>query len=348
MNPLFPDQSPAELPVFSWAGWYNRHRLKIYPALVFLIYSIWAAYMTHSGSWGLFRDYWPATLTMVLGSFVAGATAEGGGAVAYPVFTKVLYIASQDARTFSLMIQSFGMGMASVFILTRKIRILPKVIIWVSLGGALGQVLGAYWLVIPNPYPKVLFTFVTTTFGCALFLSTYILKWRPLPGLPGWGPGYRLFFTALGIFGGVFAAQVGTGIDVITFMVLTLAFGVDEKVSTPSTVIIMALNSWVGFFLHGVVSKDIGQMWNYWLVAVEVVIIGAPLGAYLTSMARRHTVINFILALISLELVTTLLLVPFRTQAEIIVTLSAVTVFATAFWLMLRYRSRLKMEAVPA
>lgn len=336
----------SELPASAPAGWYSRHRGKIYPALVFLIYTAWAAYMSVTDSWKLFCDYWPASLTMVLGSFVAGATAEGGGAVAYPVFTKVLHLASQDARTFSLMIQAFGMGMASIFILTRKIRILPRIVAWVSLGGVLGHVLGTYWLVMPSPYPKVLFTFVTTAFGAALFLSTYVLKWRPLPGLPGWGTRYRFLFFGLGVFGGVFAAQVGSGIDVITFMVLTLAFGVDEKVSTPTTVIIMALNSWVGFFLHGVVSKDIGPMWNYWLVAVEVVIIGAPLGAFLTSKANRHTVINFILALITLELATTLWLVPFQNPTEVMVTFSAVSTFAIAFWLMLRYRRRLK--PVPA
>lgn len=342
----FTGDAPASHPLRPLAGWYARRRRLIYPALVCIIYAIWAAYMSFSNSWGLFREYWPASLTMVLGSFVAGATAEGGGAVAFPVFTKVLHLAPTDARTFSLMIQSFGMGMASLFIITRKIRILPRVVAWVSLGGVLGHVLGTYWVQVPNPYPKVLFTFVTTAFGCALFLSTYIHKWKPLPSMPGWGPRYRLLFFALGILGGTFAAQVGSGIDVITFMVLTLAFGVDERVSTPTTVIIMAINSWVGFFLHGVISRDIGPMWNYWLVAVEVVIIGAPLGAFIVSKANRYFVINFILTLISLELVTTLWLVPIRNTPEVLATLSALAFCALAFWLMLRYRRRTNAEAL--
>ncbi len=51
---------------------------------------------------------------MVFGSFVAGSTAAGGGAVSFPVFTKLLHIPADEARTFGLLIQSVGMTMASV------------------------------------------------------------------------------------------------------------------------------------------------------------------------------------------------------------------------------------------
>jgi uncharacterized protein len=328
-----------------WSDWYERHRLKIYPALVLLIYVCWITFMTATQNWSLFRDYWPATITMMLGSFVAGATAEGGGAVAYPVFTKVLNIASTDARTFALMIQSFGMGMASIFIITRRIRFMPRVVLWVSLGGLLGHLFGAFYVAIPSPYPKVLFTFVTSSFGVALFLSTYVMKARPRPAVPNWNARHQALFFGVGVFGGLFASQVGSGIDAVTFMVLTLAFGVNEKVSTPTTVLIMAINSWIGFFLHGVVLQDIGNMWNYWLVAVQIVIIGAPLGAFVTSKVNRHVVINFLLFLISVELVTTLWLVPFETATQIVITATAVITFALAFWLMLRYRNTLPPPA---
>lgn len=331
------------------AAWYKQNRTKIYPALVLIIYTIWITFMTLTENWALFRTYWPATVTMMFGSFVAGATAEGGGAVAFPVFTKVLKLASTDARTFSLMIQSFGMGMASLYIVTRRIRFMPQVVAWVSLGGIVGHILGAFWLIIPSPYPKVLFTFVTTAFGVVLIISTYIIKWTPRSHLPGWGPRYQAMFAIIGLIGGTFAAQVGSGIDVITFMLLTLGFGMDEKVSVPTTVIIMAINSWVGFFLRGVVLQDIGIMWNYWLVAMPIAILAAPLGAFVVSRISRYKVINFLLALITLELVTTLWLVPFRSWFEVAVTGTAVLAFAIWFWIMLQYRVRLKpdMQAEP-
>ena len=46
---------------------------------------------------------------MIFGSMVAGATSEGGGAVAFPVMTLALKIAPAIARDFSLMTQSCGM-----------------------------------------------------------------------------------------------------------------------------------------------------------------------------------------------------------------------------------------------
>ena len=54
---------------------------------------------------------------MCLGSFIAGATSEGGGAIAYPVMTLGPWkIAPLIARDFSLMIQSVGMIAAGVSI----------------------------------------------------------------------------------------------------------------------------------------------------------------------------------------------------------------------------------------
>ena len=57
------------------------------------------------------------SLTMCFGSFIAGATSEGGGAIAYPVMTLGPWkIHPLVARDFSLMIQAVGMIAASVSI----------------------------------------------------------------------------------------------------------------------------------------------------------------------------------------------------------------------------------------
>jgi uncharacterized membrane protein YfcA len=275
---------------------------------------------------------------MVLGSFVAGITAEGGGAVAFPVFTKVLHIAATDARTFSLMIQSFGMGMASIFIVSRGIKVLPRVIFFVSLGGIFGHMLGLFWFPLPAPYPKILFTFVTTAFGAALLVSRWGLHWTPRQDLPQWTRRHRLIFFVLGLFGGLFAANVGSGIDVVTFIVLMLMFGVNEKISTPTTVIIMGLNSIVGFIFHGVVAQDISlDIWRYWLVAVPIVVVGAPFGAFVGSKISRDAIIIFLLTLITLELITTLWLVPF-TAVIWRITITATLAFGLSFAAMLYYR----------
>jgi hypothetical protein len=123
----------------------------------------------------------------------------------------------------------------------------------------------------------------------------------------------------------------------LTFIVLTLAFGINEKISTPTTVIIMGLNSVVGLFLHSAVLQDVGVAYNYWLVCIPVVILGAPFGAYVASHLDRDFIIKGLLFLIGLELVTTLWLIPF-TRTITMITAAAVIVCALWFWAMLHFR----------
>ena len=43
-------------------------------------------------------NHWQVSLTMVFGSLVGGGTSEGGGAIAFPVMTKVLAVPAPQAR----------------------------------------------------------------------------------------------------------------------------------------------------------------------------------------------------------------------------------------------------------
>lgn len=316
--------------VFNWRRW-------LYPLVVLTIYLCWFGYMFSADRWHLFTQWWPMSLTMVLGSFVAGASAEGGAAVAFPVFTKVLNISATDARTFGLMIQAVGMTVASIVIVSRRVPILPNVIGRVTLGGVIGMFVGSLLIPIPPPYPKILFTFVTAAFGSALFISRWVLHWQPHRSLPLNNWRRQLLFVLIGIIGGIFAANTGSGIDTLTFIVLTLAFGIDEKISTPTTVIIMGLNSVVGFFVQGVVTQSIGIVWEYWLVCIPIVILGAPLGAWVASHVTRDAIIYLLLGLISLELVTTVILIPF-TPAMIAFSIVTIILCVAWFALMLLYR----------
>ena len=96
------------------------------------------------------ESVWP--VQTVLAPFVDDAVwlicrrrdAMGGAAVAFPVFTKVFQIPSADARTFGLMIQSFGMTMASITILLRRTPLMPRVLLWSCVGGAIGVTLGTF------------------------------------------------------------------------------------------------------------------------------------------------------------------------------------------------------------
>lgn len=65
-------------------------------------------------------------------------------------------------------------------IYVRRIKFLPGVVTWVTLGGILGMILGTYYLPIPNPYPKILFTFVATAFGIAVYIARWQLNLPPV------------------------------------------------------------------------------------------------------------------------------------------------------------------------
>ena len=49
-----------------------------------------------------------------------------------------------------------------------------------------------------------------------------------------------------GFLGGIFSAITGSGVDICSFSILSLLFRVSEKVSTPTSVVLMAINTCVG------------------------------------------------------------------------------------------------------
>ena len=79
---------------------------------------------------------------MLAGSFLAGSSPEGGGAVAFPVFTKALDVPTSVARSFGLCIQAVGMTMATVAIVLNRRRFYPGLAVVASVAGIGGFVVG--------------------------------------------------------------------------------------------------------------------------------------------------------------------------------------------------------------
>lgn len=316
-----------------------RRPQAVYWGLAAIILIAWAIGTTKLGWWGMFETTWPLSLTMVLGSFIAGATAEGGGAVAFPVFTKAFGIAAEEAKMFSFMIQSFGMGMAGLMIYLRGIPVLWKVVGLGLAGGIPGLVLGELLLHLPAPYPKLFFSVVAAVFGAFLMYNRWILRRTPAQVLPLRSRIRILLFLLTGFVGGVISSVIGVGIDMATFIVLTLLFSMDEKVSTPTTVVMMGLLSIVGFFWHGVVQPGIThEVWQYWMSCLPIVIFGAPLGAWVCSKIRRDQLLYLLLSLILLDLLSTLWLIPF-TPERTLFTFGAAAIAAVTFWALLGLRN---------
>jgi uncharacterized membrane protein YfcA len=121
-------------------------------------------------------------------------------------------------------------------------------------------------------------------------------------------------------------------------MVMVLLFRVSEKIVTPTTVILMTMVTIPGFLLHVFVLRDFTPaVMGYWLAAVPIVAVGAPLGASLCSHMKRRAIVLLLLFLIALEFLSTLLLVP-MSRPVLWVSLATLVVCGTIDWAMSRAR----------
>ncbi len=301
---------------------------------------VWLTWFTYGGQMEAIHnliEHWQVALTMTFGSFIAGATSEGGGAFAFPVFTKVLHIPPKDAKIFSLAIQSIGMTAASLVIIFMKIKLEWRVIRWASLGGLPGIIIGTVWLaeLLPPAIIRMTFTVMVSSFAVALFILNHGFRLcnQALP-VCCWKEKSILFFT--GFIGGLISGLVGNGIDIITFSVIVMLFRISEKIATPTSVLLMAINAIIGFSIHLFFIGDFSpEIQANWLAAIPIVVLGAPTGAIFCSFLDRHLIAWILISIISIELISSLWIIPLN---QTVILYSSVTfiVFFSAYIKMSR------------
>ena len=300
----------------------KKHNKKLLISFIIMlsVWIVWYGY-TFPNSQLILEKNWPITLTMVFGSFIAGATSSGGGAIAFPVFTKILSISALDAKIFSLAIQSVGMSAATLSIIIMRIPIEWRIVWWASLGGVFGVFLGSILIaeLLPSNLIKMLFSMMIASFA----LTLAIVNWNKRSynnSLPVFSIVEKSILVLSGFVGGVMTGLVGNGIDIICFSVMILLFRLSEKVSTPTSVILMAINAIIGFSAHLFIVGGFSlQVENYWLAAIPVVIIGAPLGVYFCTRLNNKTIASMLICLISFELLSSILIIP---QTSFIISIS--------------------------
>ena len=215
------------------------------------------------------------SVTMIVGSFVAGFTALGGGAVSFPVLTKLLGYSVADARQFGALIQSVGMTSASILILMRHGVALLDAPTRTYLSGALaGAGLGFFALTVDAPTAKALFSVFILTFGVVALRDAGA-------GMPPSLPVY----AAAGVIGGVLSHNIGTGADGVFFIVSTLLFGGETRRTIWRSIVIMAATSLVLAGLNLAFATISPLVAWSWLFAAPVVVFGAAFGAALTERA---------------------------------------------------------------
>lgn len=286
--------------------------MKYYKYFTVLVMTTWVAVMSINELWYLFKDEWPISLTMVFGSFIAGASAEGGGAVAFPVFTLLFDMSPYTARNFSFAIQSIGMTSASLLIVGKKIPIDKVAIKYCGGSGIVGLILGAFFIAdnIPAKEVKLFFVSLWLSFGLVMLFKTFKKNRKVIFQVEIGKSRDVIILILFGFVGGIISSIFGNGVDIFSFCLLTLYFRLSEKISTPTSVIIMTINTIVGFLLHVLFIKDFNyEVLGYWLVAAPIALLFAPLGAFLISFISRKNIAAFLIFLIFVQFVTAMFII---------------------------------------
>ncbi|MEM9606002.1 MAG: TSUP family transporter [Actinomycetota bacterium] len=302
---------------------------------------VWAVAVTVLGHWSRIGEHWEAAITMVFGSFVAGSTPQGGGAVAFPVFTKLLDVPAEVARTFSLSIQTVGMGTATAAILIRRRVVQWRLAAIATPAAVLAFVVVAWFAgdadepfrpsLLPGPYVKVTFTLVLAAMAIVVVLGRRIPVRVVERDLPGAGPRVVTAALAAGAIGGVASALVGSGADVFTYLLVAVLIGLDPRIGVPTSVVVMTAVSVVGFVLLGLIDghldvtvvdglvtqvgdvvvsepldADRADLFGLWLAAVPIVAWGAPAGSAVAARLSIRHLVWLVVGLAAAETISTI------------------------------------------
>ena len=275
-----------------------------------------------------------------------GMTSEGGGAIAFPVMTLAFDISPVVARDFSLMIQSCGMSAAAAAIFIMRIQIEWHSLTLCSAGGAVGIVFGLHLI---DPYltsaqKKMGFVSIWFSFAFALFLLNRMHKRTTFSKIENFCPWKGVLLFTSGVMGGIFSSFAGSGLDICSFSMLTLLFRVSEKVATPTSVLLMAGNTIVGFYWRAFMSEPpiSEDAWQFLAVCVPVVVLGAPLGSVLGSHFHRQVLACLVYIIDVTALVGAFVLVPLTTTLLIVSIVIIITGFS--FFMIITYIGQKLLE----
>lgn len=291
---------------------FRRQRIAIF-GLYVVVVAIFAVFFGRAfiDAW-VYPD-WLIAPIMAFGSFVAGSTFLGGGAVAFPALTKILSVDPITAKIFSLAIQAVGMSAASLYIISR-VRNLPFSFMALYLAGA-GVGFFVSFAFIEASVPAVDLRIAFTLFLlCFLVVYLFTRHSHNVSTEAHLEKTYRDIFITLfgGVLGGLIAGLLGSGADLVGFCLLALYFRIEIIRATQISVILMAVSSIIGLVLKVLFFGGVGQqVFDLWVVAAPVVLFGAPLGAAMCRRIPPNLLLGFICLIVLTEVITTILLVPF-------------------------------------
>lgn len=278
----------------------------IYLCFLVIVLISWSIYMVFHDNFEIYQRRWPTVLTMIFGSFIAGASPEGSAAIAYPIFTLILKIQPAVARNFAFAIQSIGMTSATLLIIGLRLKVEWNYIKFVSLGGIFGLFFGTYYVVplISPLQAKLFFVSLWLSFGIALWLQNRRPQRIVFDEIQNFAASDQARLIAFGLIGGIISSIFGTGINIFTFCLMTIYYQVSEKVATPSSVIIMTIETILGLIIHTQIMNDFQpEAFEIWLACVPFVAIFAPLGSFVISKMPREGIAKLLYCILVIQFI---------------------------------------------
>merc|ERR1719431_1312662 len=159
---------------------------------------------------------------------------------------------------------------------------------------------------------KLGFVCIWFSFAFALFLLNREHKRKTVDNIQNFGAWQASVLVVMGFLGGIFSAVAGSGVDICSFSILTLLFRVSEKVATPTSIVLMAINATFGFYWRQMMTETGVETdaWGYLIVCVPVVVVFAPLGSLVASHFHRQVLAAMVYILDALALVTAFIVIP--------------------------------------
>ena len=276
----------------------NSFREGMLPWFVWLcgFYTVWLVLVTTEGYWQNISEHWGIAVAMAAGSYAAGATPMGGGTVGFPILVLLFQESPSLGRDFSFAVQSIGMTSASIFILCRRQPVEWAMVRWAMVGSLVGTPIGILFIapLVPPLIVKVLFAVLWCSFGVL-----HVCRLKELARHEGLAPGADRFDRNAGLVVGLLAGATvasitGVGIDMVLYTVLVLLCQADLKIAIPSSVIIMAWTSLVGIATKSLSLGVQPGVFENWLAAAPIVVLGAPLGAFVVDKIGRTPTLFFV------------------------------------------------------
>lgn len=248
----------------------------------------------------LLSSYYYMPILGVLAATVANTTPVAAGLVYFPVLT-LLDISPIEAIIYTMMIQTYGMGLGTIRWFIEDKRLFMWNVIRLSLiFGSIGAFLGINVITIENPGSlKMVFNIASFILVSVIFYSVIRKHRYPKRHIDmNWRNSTIIAIFSLA--GGIFAGWLGFGVDTIFYFLLTLGFRVQPAIAIVSSIALMTGVSAFGTLTHAIINTESMPVAIWFSALPGVTFGGIFLASYLvTRVSMKAFVEIFVFFLIA-------------------------------------------------